>query len=301
MKTVVAFEVVARHRSFGKAAEELNLTISAVSHQIATLEEYVGRQLFVRSPRGVTLTAAGERYLQSLSGALIIIADARESARTEPGTEVLRLHVTPSFASQWLIPRLSMLKAVHPEIRVRLSVSPGNSDFSRGDIDADIRYGRARWANLHVESVFTEEMMPMISPDLQTQLNLRVPADLLVHDLILCDANLVQWPQWFAANGISMCPTQFALVFDRAHLTLEAATQGLGIVLESDKLAERLLKNGSLIPVFPDRKSIAVHQHHLVYPPQHSERSKVTKFAAWLRQEAAPLPPGKKIVARRQL
>jgi LysR family glycine cleavage system transcriptional activator len=130
----------------------------------------------------------------------------------------------------------------------------------------------------------------MISPDLSTQLNLRSPEDLLVHDLILCDANLVQWPQWFAANGINMCPTQFALAFDRAHLTLDAAAQGLGIVLESDKLAARFLKNGSLVPVFPDRKSIPVHQHHLVYPPQHGERSKVTKFASWLRKEAATQP-----------
>ena len=290
IKAVVAFEAVARHGSFGKAAEELNLTLSAVSHQIAALEDYVGRQLFVRSPRGVTLTASGERYLQSLSRALIMIADARENARAEPGTEILRIHAAPSFASLWLMPRLAALKAVHPEIRVRLSASPGISDFSRGDIDADIRYGRARWPNLHVESVFTEEIVPMASPNLRAQLNLQSPEDLLVHDLILCEANLVQWPQWFAANGISMCPTQFALAFDRAHLSLDAAAQDLGIVLESEKLAERFLKNGTLVPVFPDRKSIAVHQHHLVYPPQHDDRNKVAKFAAWLRKEAAAKP-----------
>jgi LysR family glycine cleavage system transcriptional activator len=114
MKAIVAFEVVARNASFGKAAEELNLTISAVSHQIATLEEYVGRQLFVRSPRGVTLTAAGERYRQSLSGALAIIADATQTARTETGTEVLRVHSSPSFARLWLMPRLSRFRSAHP-------------------------------------------------------------------------------------------------------------------------------------------------------------------------------------------
>jgi LysR family glycine cleavage system transcriptional activator len=285
IKAVVAFEAVARHGSFGKAAEALNLTLSAVSHQIATLEEYVGRQLFVRSPRGVSLTAPGERYLQNLSGALMLIADARENARAEVGSEVLRVHASPSFASLWLMPRLAALKAVHPEIRVRLSASPGISDFSRGDIDADIRYGRARWPNLHVESVFSEEIMPMVSPNLQAQLDLHNPEDLLAHDLILCESNLVQWPQWFAANGISMCPTQFNLVFDRAHLSLDAAAQGLGIVLESDQLAEKFLKNGALVPVFTERKSIAVHQHHLVYPQQHSDRTKVTKFASWLRRE----------------
>ena len=287
MKAIVAFEVVARNASFGKAAEELNLTISAVSHQIATLEEYVGRQLFVRSPRGVTLTAAGERYRQSLSGALAIIADATQTARTETGTEVLRVHSSPSFARLWLMPRLSRFRSAHPEVRIRLSASPGHSDFLRGEIDADIRYGTARWADLHVESVFAEEMMPMISPNLQARLSLRSPEDLLLQDLILSDVNLVQWPQWFAANGIGMCPSQFALRFDRAGLAIDAAVLELGIALESDKLAAQFLKTGMLVPAFPDAKSIRVHQHHLVYPPQHAKLSKVAKFASWLREEAA--------------
>jgi LysR family glycine cleavage system transcriptional activator len=287
MKAVVAFEVVARNASFGKAAEELNLTISAVSHQIATLEEYVGRQLFLRSPRGVTLTAAGERYRQSLSGALAIIADATQTARTESGTEVLRIHSSPSFARLWLMPRLPRFRAVHPEIRLRLSASPGHSAFLRGEIDADIRYGTARWADLHVESVFAEEMMPLIGPNLKARLSLRSPEDLLLQDLILSDVNLVQWPQWFAANGIGMCPSQYALRFDRAGLAIDAAVMELGIALESDKLAAQFLKAGTLVPVFPDTKSIRVHQHHFVYPPQHAKLSKVAKFASWLREEAA--------------
>lgn len=286
MKAVVAFEVVARNASFGKAAEELNLTISAVSHQIATLEEYVGRQLFLRSPRGVTLTAAGERYRQSLSGALAIIADATQTARTETGTEVLRIHSSPSFARLWLMPRLPRFRAAHPEIRLRLSASPGHSAFLRGEVDADIRYGTARWADLHVESVFAEEMMPLISPNLKARLSLRSPEDLLLQDLILSDVNLVQWPQWFAANGIGMCPSQFALRFDRAGLAIDAAVMELGIALESDKLAAQFLKAGTLVPVFPDAKSIRVHQHHFVYPPQHAKLSKVSKFASWLREEA---------------
>jgi LysR family glycine cleavage system transcriptional activator len=287
MKAVVAFEIVARNGSFGKAAEELNLTISAVSHQIATLEEYVGRKLFVRSPRGVILTAAGERYRQSLSGALAIIADATQTARTETGTELLRIHSVPSFARLWLMPRLPSFRAAYPEMQIRLSASPGFSAFLRGEIDVEIRYGTVRWPDLHVESVFVEEMMPLISPNLLARLTLRNPEDLLLQDLILSDVNLAQWPQWFAANGIGICPSQFALRFDRAGLALDAAAEELGIAFESDKLAAQFLKAGTLVPVFTDAKNIRVHQHHLVYPPQHAKLSKVAKFASWLREEAA--------------
>jgi len=287
MKAVVAFEIVARNASFGKAAEELNLTISAVSHQIATLEEYVGRKLFVRSPRGVVLTAAGERYRQSLAGALAIIADATQTARTETGTELLRIHSAPSFARLWLMPRLPSFRHAHPEIQIRLSASPGYSAFLRGEIDVEIRYGTVRWADLHAESVFAEEMMPLISPKLLARLALRSPEDLLLQDLILSDVNLVQWPQWFAANGIGICPSQYALRFDRAGLAIDAAVEELGIALESNQLAAEFLKAGTLVPVFAEAKNIRVHQHHLVYPLQHAKLSKVVKFASWLREEAA--------------
>jgi LysR family glycine cleavage system transcriptional activator len=286
LKAVLAFEVVARHASFGKAAEELNLTTSAVSHQITTLEEYVGCQLFLRTSRGVTLTVAGERYLQSLSGALAIIADATHSARLETGDEILRVHSSPSFASLWLMPRLAKFRAAYPEIKIRVFASPGGSDFSKGEIDLDIRYGIACWAKLRVENIFTEEIMPMMSPSLKSRLKIESPEDLLVQDLIFCERDLVQWPQWFAANSTGICPSEYALHVDRAQLAMDAAVQGFGIALQSNKLADGLLKNGHLVPVFPGRKGIRVHQHHLVFPAQHANQKRVAKFVSWIRTEA---------------
>lgn len=285
LKAVLAFEVVARLGNVSKAAEELNLTPSAVSHQIANLEAYIGRKLFERTARGVELTPAGQRYHQSLAGVLAIIASAAENARAE-AIDILRIQASPSFAGLWLMPRLSRFMSEHPDIQLRLSASHVHSDFSRGEVDIDIRYGLIRWwTDLHVETIFTEEILPLISPKLKEQLDLRYPEDLLVQNLILSNVNLVQWPQWFAAHGVSISPSQYALSFDRSYVSIQAAVQGLGIALESDRLAEDALGHGLLVPVFPYRKRIQVHAHHLVYPKPHAERSKVARFVSWIRKE----------------
>lgn len=285
LKAVIAFEVVARHANISKAAEELNLTPSAVSHQISNLEHFVGLKLFERTSRGVVLTPAGERYQQTLSGALALIASAAQSARADDGIEVLRVHASPSFASLWLMPRLPQFMREHPDIRIRLSASHMHSDFSRGEIDLDIRYGAVRWADLHVETIFTEEIMPMVSPAMAERLQLRNPQQLLQESLIFSEVNLVQWPQWFAAHGIDVSPSHYALSFDRAYLAIEAAVQGLGVALDSAWLAKGLLDEGRLVPLFPDRKSIRVHAHHLVYPATHGKWPKVKRFTGWMGQQ----------------
>jgi LysR family glycine cleavage system transcriptional activator len=284
LKAVMTFEVVSRLGSVSKAAEELHLTPSAISHQISTVETYVGTKLFERTSRGVQLTAAGERYQKSVTGALTIIAAAAENARADR-IEVLRIQASPSFAALWLMPRLTRFRKAHPDIKVRLSASHVHTDFTRADIDIDIRYGLQAWTDLHVEAIFAEEVVPLISPSLKEQLQLRQPEDLLVQDLILSNVNIVQWPQWFAAQGVPISPSEYNLSFDRAFLSIQAAMQGLGIALESDRLAEDALGRGTLVPVFPYQKRIQVHAHHIVYPPSHAERTKVARFVEWVRRE----------------
>src|SRR5262245_875668 len=184
LKGIVAFEVVARLGSINKAADELNLTASAVSHQIANLEGFVGRKLFERTSRGLMLTPIGERYRRDLSGALALIASAAQNARTSEGIEVLRVHVSPSFASLWLMPRLPAFLAAHPDLRIQLSASHSESDFSRGEVDLDIRYGTVRGRDLHVETIFAEEVLPLASPALLKQVTIREPSDLIGQALI---------------------------------------------------------------------------------------------------------------------
>ena len=285
-KSILALEVVARLGSISKAAEELNLTVSAVSHQITNLEAFIGCTLFERSHSGLRLTPAGFRFQRDVSGALDVIANAAQQARSAETVEVLRLHSSPSFASVWLMPRLSAFRAQHPDIRVQLSSSHVESDFARAQIDVDIRYGLANWPNLHVESLFSEEIIPLISPALKANLNIQTPEDLLSQDLIFSDVNVVQWPRWFAANGVPTNPSRYALSFDRAYMVIEAAVQGLGIALDSKKMAEGAIKRGELVPVFDDLKAITVHAHHIVYPRQHSQWPRVVRFTEWLKNEA---------------
>lgn len=285
-KSILALEVVARLGSISKAAEELNLTVSAVSHQISNLEAFVGRALFERSHSGLRLTPAGSRFQRDISGALDVIANAAQQARSSETVEVLRIHSSPSFASVWLMPRLSAFRALHPDIRVQLSSSHLESDFARAQIDVDIRYGLANWPNLHVQSLFAEDIIPLISPSLKANLKLETPEDLLTQDLIFSDVNIVQWPHWFAANGVTTNPSRYALSFDRAYMVIEAAVQGLGIALDSSRIAESAIKKGELVPVFPDRKPITVHAHHVVYPTQHSQWKRVVRFTNWLLKEA---------------
>ena len=289
-KGVLAFEVVSRLGSISQAAEELNLTVSAVSHQIANLEEFVGTRLFDRSPRGLSLTLVGQRFARDIEGALSLLSQASQQARLAPEVEVLRIHASPSFASLWLMPRLLTFRALHPDIRVQLSASHHASDFSREEVDIDIRYGAATWEGLHVETLFTELVMPMISPALKAILKIQSPHDLAQQDLIFSAVNLVKWPAWFAAHGVEQTPKAYALSFDRAHMAINAAVQGLGIALDSNKMAQADLTSGRLVPVFDDQKGIQVHAHHMVYPSAHAQRPRVERFSRWLKNEARRAP-----------
>jgi LysR family transcriptional regulator, glycine cleavage system transcriptional activator len=286
-KGLLAFDAVARLGSVSKAAEELNLTVSAVSHQVANLESFVERQLFNRSPRGLALTIRGERFQRDITGALTLLAAAAKNVRCGEVAEVLRIHSVPTFASLWLMPRLPAFRALHPQLRVQLDASYGETDFARGETDVDICYGTVRGRDLHVETLFAEEIMPMISPGLRAKLDIRTPQDLLNQDLILSELTLVQWPHWFAAHGVPVGPSSYSLAFDRTSMAFDAAIQGLGIVLDSNRTAEAALDRGDLVPVFEDRKGMRVHAHHLVYPRAHAQWDRVVKFTHWLREEAA--------------
>jgi LysR family glycine cleavage system transcriptional activator len=287
LKGIIAFEVVARLGSVNKAADELNVTASAVSHQISNLEGFVGRRLFDRTSRGLVLTPVGERFQQDVTGALALIASAAMNARSSEGIEVLRVHASPSFANLWLMPRLPAFLSAHPDLRIQLSAAHTHSDFSRGEVDIDIRYGNVRWGDLHVETIFEEEILPLASPALLKGAVIRAPEHLLGQPLIFSDVNVVQWPRWFAAHGVALSPATYPLRFDRAYMAIGAALHGLGVALESDRLAEGYIRSGALVPVFADRKGIRVHAHHLVFPEPHAKWGKVERFVRWLRAEGS--------------
>ena len=280
-----AFETIARRKSFALAAEELHLTPSAVSHQVAKLEGLLHVRLFERSARGVELTPAGQQYLQRVASALGAINAATEDLR-HGVQDTLYVHSSPSFASLWLMPRIARFTEQHPHISLMLSASHVHSDFQLGQMDIDIRYGLPNWPHLEVEPVFTEKIMPLASPEFIRQHALHRPQDLLRVPLIQSSVSVVQWADWFARCGGEDRPERMGLRFDRAMMSLDAAVQKLGVALESSSIGQSLIASGKLQPVFEEHMSVEVQAHFMVYPARHASRPEVKCFVEWLRAEA---------------
>jgi DNA-binding transcriptional LysR family regulator len=289
MTNLVAFEAVARRRSFALAAAELHLTASAISHQIARLESDLAIRLFERSAHGVRLSPAGEQYLSRLSGALAAIAAATDDLRQGVGNS-LYVHCSPSLATQWLMPRLHLFAQAHPDISLNLSAAHTHSDFALGQVDLDIRYGVPRWPNLVVEPLFEERIVPLASAAFIRKHRLKRAEQLLNVPLIQSNVSVVQWSDWFAAFSDKRAPDRFTLRFDRAHMSLDAATQGLGVALESTTTGSKHLTDGKLRPVLGMDKCIRVKAHFAVYPARHGKRRPVEAFLAWLHGQAAATP-----------
>ena len=280
-----AFETIARRKSFSLAAEELHLTPSAMSHQVAKLEGLLNVRLFERSARGVELTPAGQQYLQRVASALGAINAATEDLR-HGVQDTLYVHSSPSFASLWLMPRIARFTQLHPHISLMLSASHVHSDFQLGQMDIDIRYGLPNWPHLEVEPVFTEKIMPLASPEFIRQHALHQPQDLLRVPLIQSSVSVVQWADWFARCGGEDRPERMGLRFDRAMMSLDAAVQKLGVALESSSIGQSLIASGKLQPVFEEHMSVEVQAHFMVYPARHASRPEVKCFVEWLREEA---------------
>ncbi|MFY9183772.1 LysR substrate-binding domain-containing protein [Limnohabitans sp.] len=282
-----AFETIARRKSFSLAAEELHLTPSAVSHQVAKLESLLNVRLFERSARGVELTPAGQQYLQRVASALGAINTATEDLR-HGVQDTLYVHSSPSFASLWLMPRIARFTALHPNISLMLSASHVHSDFQLGQMDIDIRYGMPNWPHLEVEPVFTEKILPLASPEFIRTHALHTPHDLLRVPLIQSSVSVVQWPEWFARFCADERPERMGLRFDRAMMSLDAAVQKLGVALESTSIGQSLIASGKLQPVFEEEMCMPVRAHFMVYPARHASRPEVKSFMTWLREEAQP-------------
>jgi len=287
LSALQAFEAIARRKSFALAANELHISASAVSHQVANLENLLGVRLFERSARGVELTLAGQNYLQRVASALGAINAATEDLR-HGVQDTLYVHSSPSFASLWLMPRIAKFAARHPNVSLVMSASHMHSDFQLGQMDIDIRYGLPSWPNLEVEPLFTEKIMPLASPEFIRNHALKHPADLLRVPLIQSSVNVVQWLEWFDQFFSDQRPERMALRFDRAMMSLDAAVQSLGVALESTRIGQSLIDSGRLQPVFDDEMCIEVQAHFIVYPARHASRPEVRSFLAWLREETSP-------------
>lgn len=274
-----AFEAAGRNRSFRAAAEELHLSISAISHAVRKLENSLGVTLFIRSGRGVRLSSEGEALLRFVSRGFEEIARGLEMVASK-GPQLLKLHCAPSFAAQWLTPRLGSFMEQHPEIAVRLSASAGAIRFPSEEFDADIVYGHPDQDGVMVVPLGAETVTPLCTPHMAASIK-RID-DLLDRVLIDSDFKKVRWSDWFSANNISSNPPRAAR-FDRSFLAITAAVEGLGVALESTRLAERELQSGRLVrPLGGQARDLDYIAHFLVFPSAGRQRAALRVFVSWL-------------------
>lgn len=284
-----AFEASARHSSFTRAAEELCVTPSAVSHQVKTLEDYLGAALFVRDTKSLVLTAAGRAYLPSVQQAFSILADGTRQLQTLLSPS-LRIDVPPTFAAKWLIPRMDRFVRAYPEIDLKVSTLSGVPDFSRGEFDMAIRFGRGIYPGLHSEAFLSVEVFPVCSPALMAGAHpLKTPEDLRHHTLLhdnstYADSSNPHWSTWLRHVGAAGVDATRGLSFSPTHLVINAAIDGLGVALTKNVWVEEDLAQGRLVRPFAAALPVEF-SYYLVYPHERANDVRIATFVDWLREE----------------
>jgi LysR family glycine cleavage system transcriptional activator len=293
-----AFEAAARHMSFTKAAEELNVTQTAISHQIKRLEEELGLRLFVRQNRTLALTVDGRDYLPGIRAAFQDLRLATERLRRKESANVLIVSTITSFAAKWLMPRLSKFQQQHPTIDVRVTTSTELADFARDGVDVGIRYGHGKWAGLRSDWLMADELFPVCSPALlKGEHPIRTPEDLRHHTLLYSTHDMEDdWRLWLTAAGVTTdILKQPALTFDMIFMTVQAAIDGLGVAVGRTAFVENDLAAGRLVAPFDVALPIDVG-FYLVCPEESADAPKIAAFREWLvgtarRDKGAPLQP----------
>jgi LysR family glycine cleavage system transcriptional activator len=284
------FEAVARHMSFGRAAEELRVTPAAVSQQIKNLEEFLGVQLFRRQGRRIQLTETGRQVLPGIEKGFGNLADAVRPYLNPVPTGNISCSTVAAFAARWLVPRLQSWTAEHPNIDVRISASDELVGFKRKGIDVAIRLGTGEWDDLYTELLFQEEVIPLCSSDLlDVELPLRVPSDLRHHQLIHFTPPSGQlntkWSDWVKLAGVSGIDTTRGIFFNEGTMALNAATRGQGVVLAPRILATDELLAGTLIIPFEIKLPTSL-AWYIVMPENNMTRPEVVAFRDWLLKES---------------
>ncbi|OIJ40833.1 LysR substrate-binding domain-containing protein [Massilia timonae] len=279
------FESAGRTGSFAAAAREVDLSPSAVSHAIRKLEDSAGMTLFVRTTRSLELTREGRLLLEHVQRGFEEMRRGFQRAQPEQRVAPLRLHTAPTFAVQWLMPRLTGFMAAHPGIALQVSADTDYATFEDDRHDIDIVYGVPQPSRHAQIPLVVEELTPLCSPALAATIG--SVRDLYQAPLIQSDGQSVQWGGWFSANGLAT-PGDFALAFDRSSMSIAAAVDGLGVALESTLLAERELATGRLVaPLIGRSTTVRYVAHYLVHPHSLEQDTATALFKRWLLGELA--------------
>jgi LysR family glycine cleavage system transcriptional activator len=305
LNALKAFESAARYLSLKRAANELNVTPAAVSHQVKALEDYLGVKLFRRMNRALELTAAARAALPKLSAGFESLAQAVAVMGPQRDSGQLTVSVAPSFAARWLMPRLHRFFAAHPEVDVRISARTrllnrgGQGDaVERATIekwleesDVAILYGHGDYPGYRVDKLLTLTIAPLCSPQLlQGENALRHPQDLRFQTLVHDDSGarydgVAFWDVWLSAAGVEGVDTSRGSHFSQPVLALEAANDVLGVVATFPVLATAELAVGRLI--LPFELQVSLQSAYYLVSSDTAVRPVVTAFRDWLLAEAA--------------
>lgn len=280
-----AFEAAARHLSFKRAADELAVTPTAISHQIRQLEDHVGVSLFERRVRRVVLTSAGQSLYPALREGFDALARGVEALRRAPERSTVTLSATVAFTARWLLPRVASFREACPGLDLGLHASDEPVDLRAGAADLAIRYGRGHYPGLRSELLLKDAFAPVCSP----RLGVREPADLARHPLLRfewrrVDDDTPTWPRWFARAGRPYRKAAGELVFSDESHAIQAAIAGHGIALVSLVLVAEELASGALVQPFgPVLDGFA---YHLVHAGGGRDAERLASVRRWLLAES---------------
>jgi LysR family glycine cleavage system transcriptional activator len=276
------FEVAARLESFTAAADELGVTQSAVSRQIATLEGALGAKLFSRQRHGVLLTKEGRAYRDGISPAFAMIS-AASAALTHPRAEQLRLRIYTTFAAKWLIKRLPKFQKAHPEINVQLSASAAKINFARDNIDLAIQFGRGEWRNLEKKLLISDVIQPVCSPRLlRAHPELRTIDGLRSQQLLHSHYRMQDWDDWLKSAGRPDLLSE-GTIFPSSMLAYEAAAEGLGVAIGQLFLLKDDIAAGTLVPLF-GRPLARDFGYYALWQKSAARGRSINAFLKWLTQ-----------------
>ena len=284
------FEASGRLLSFTRAAAELHLTQSALSRQVAAIEEALGVALFERRHRALKLTPEGEAFHREIGAHLQGIARAAESAGSVRRSPGLTVTTTVSFASLWLIPRLADFRRAHPQIDIRVDANNRFVDLARDGIEVAVRYAPPSLVPVDAIRLFGEEVMPVASPALLRRQPLATAADLANHVLLHYErpdggGPWLSWPAWFEFAGAAPIQPRGTLHLTQYDQVIQAAVDGQGVAIATSPLVKHLIRDGRLVAPLKQRAASA-RAYYAVVAPQAARRPEVEAFVQWLIAQA---------------
>ncbi len=285
-----AFEAAARHLSFTRAANELNVTQPAVSQAVKRIEDALGVRLFLRRHRALALTEAGERFYDDVSYGLIHIRRSVERITTQRQDRHVTLSVTTAFANYWMVPRLGAFRALNPDVDLRVQTTNKDVDIASESISLAVRLGDGAWPGYQSAPIADEEIFAVCSPSyLEHQTPPRSPSDLLAHRLIHLEEPFrprATWADWFAQAGVSYRDEGEGLRLNDYALVIQAAIAGQGIAFGWRHIVERLIAQGVLTKAL-ETSFRSDHRFHVVWAEAAPLSPEATRVRDWLVSQAS--------------